>query len=160
MKKLRIAQISNLVEPITDSSTNGLAQIVYHLTQELAGVGHDVTLYAPQPLVDPRQTCPTSQHPSAVVPLWARFCQWPPPSHILILSTIILDSFRPCLLISFPSRSSRPSTIPSSSTSSTGIIPPKSMRLSFGRSWEGLSKASPPSSSANSNETALAAKRA
>ena len=48
MKRLRIAQISNLVEPITDSSTNGLAQIVYYITQELAGLGHEVTLYAPQ----------------------------------------------------------------------------------------------------------------
>ena len=47
MQKLRIAQISNLVAPITDSSTNGLAQIVYHLTQELVDLGHDVTLYAP-----------------------------------------------------------------------------------------------------------------
>jgi hypothetical protein len=34
-QKLRIAQISNLVEPVTDSSTNGLAQIVYNLTEEL-----------------------------------------------------------------------------------------------------------------------------
>jgi glycosyltransferase involved in cell wall biosynthesis len=48
MKKLRIAQISNLFAPVTDSSKNGLSQIVYILTQELVELGHDVTLYAPQ----------------------------------------------------------------------------------------------------------------
>jgi glycosyltransferase involved in cell wall biosynthesis len=47
MKKLRIAQIATLVEPITDSSKNGLSQIVYILTQELVRLGHEVTLYAP-----------------------------------------------------------------------------------------------------------------
>ena len=44
---LRIAQISTLVEPVTESSKNGLSQIVYYLTQELVDLGHDVTLYAP-----------------------------------------------------------------------------------------------------------------
>ncbi|HEY5706013.1 MAG TPA: glycosyltransferase family 4 protein [Terrimicrobiaceae bacterium] len=48
MKKLRIAQISNLFEPVTESSRNGLSQIVYILTQELVALGHEVTLYAPQ----------------------------------------------------------------------------------------------------------------
>ena len=66
MKKLRIAQISNLVEPITDSSTNGLAQIVYHLTQELAGLGHDVTLYAPQRSLTHARLIPLSSTSSAV----------------------------------------------------------------------------------------------
>jgi glycosyltransferase involved in cell wall biosynthesis len=47
MKRLRVAQISTLVEPVTDSSKNGLSQIVYNLTQELVDLGHDVTLYAP-----------------------------------------------------------------------------------------------------------------
>jgi Glycosyltransferase Family 4 len=47
MKKLRIAQIATLFEPVTDSSTMGLTQIVYNLTQELVALGHDVTLYAP-----------------------------------------------------------------------------------------------------------------
>jgi hypothetical protein len=47
MKKLRIAQIGTLFEPITDSSTNGLPQIVYILTEELVALGHEVTLYAP-----------------------------------------------------------------------------------------------------------------
>ena len=47
MEKLRIAQIGTLFEPITDSSTNGLSQVVHILTEELAALGHDVTLYAP-----------------------------------------------------------------------------------------------------------------
>ena len=47
MKKLRIAQIGTLFEPVTDSSTNGLSQIVYILTEELVALGHEVTLYAP-----------------------------------------------------------------------------------------------------------------
>jgi hypothetical protein len=60
MKKLRIAQISNLVEPVTDSSTNGLSQIVYHLTQELADLGHDVTLYASRRLSTNARLIPLS----------------------------------------------------------------------------------------------------
>ncbi len=47
MKKLRIAQIGTLFEPIADSSTNGLSQVVHILTEELVALGHDVTLYAP-----------------------------------------------------------------------------------------------------------------
>ncbi len=47
MKRLRIAQIATLFEPVTESSKNGLSQIVYILTQELVDLGHDVTLYAP-----------------------------------------------------------------------------------------------------------------
>jgi glycosyltransferase involved in cell wall biosynthesis len=47
MERLRIAQIGTLFEPITDSSTNGLSQVVHILTEELVALGHDVTLYAP-----------------------------------------------------------------------------------------------------------------
>lgn len=47
MKKLRIAQIGTLFEPISDSSTNGLSQVVHILTEELVALGHEVTLYAP-----------------------------------------------------------------------------------------------------------------
>ncbi|HEY5813302.1 MAG TPA: hypothetical protein VIT23_11695, partial [Terrimicrobiaceae bacterium] len=48
MKKLRIAQIATLFEPVSDSSTMGLTQIVFNLTEELVAMGHEVTLYAPQ----------------------------------------------------------------------------------------------------------------
>jgi glycosyltransferase involved in cell wall biosynthesis len=47
MKRLRIAQIATLFEPVTESSKNGLSQIVYILAQELVDLGHDITLYAP-----------------------------------------------------------------------------------------------------------------
>jgi glycosyltransferase involved in cell wall biosynthesis len=83
MKKLRIAQISNLVEPVTDSSTNGLAQIVYHITQELAALGHDVTLYAPLRSSTDARLVPLSSISSAadttlgkVLPLAATFADW------------------------------------------------------------------------------------
>ena len=83
MKKLRIAQISNLVEPVTDSSTNGLAQIVYHLTQELAALGHDVTLYAPLRSSTDARLVPLSSISSAadttlgkVLPVAAAFADW------------------------------------------------------------------------------------
>jgi glycogen synthase len=66
MQKLRIAQISNLVAPITDSSTNGLAQIVYNLTQELVDLGHDVTLYAPLHSSTKARLVPLSRLPNAV----------------------------------------------------------------------------------------------
>jgi glycosyltransferase involved in cell wall biosynthesis len=47
MKRLRIAQIGTLFEPITDSSKNGLSQIVHILSENLVDLGHEVTLYAP-----------------------------------------------------------------------------------------------------------------
>ena len=83
MQKLRIAQISNLVAPITDSSTNGLAQIVYHLTQELVDLGHDVTLYAPLYSSTKARLVPLSSLPNAsetilgkVLPVAAAFSDW------------------------------------------------------------------------------------
>ena len=57
MKKLRIAQIATLFEPVTDSSTMGLTQIVYNLTQELVALGHHVTLYAPAGIFNQRDAC-------------------------------------------------------------------------------------------------------
>lgn len=83
MQKLRIAQISNLVTPITDSSTNGLAQIVYNLTQELVDLGHDVTLYAPLHSSTKARLVPLSSLPNAsetilgrVLPVAAAFSDW------------------------------------------------------------------------------------
>ena len=83
MQKLRIAQISNLVAPITDSSTNGLAQIVYNLTQELVDLGHDVTLYAPLHSSTNARLVPLSSLPNAsetilgkVLPVAAAFSDW------------------------------------------------------------------------------------
>jgi hypothetical protein len=83
MQKLRIAQISNLVTPITDSSTNGLAQIVYNLTQELVDLGHDVTLYAPLNSSTNARLVPLSSLPNAsetilgkVLPVAAAFSDW------------------------------------------------------------------------------------
>jgi glycosyltransferase involved in cell wall biosynthesis len=83
MQKLRIAQISNLVEPITDSSTNGLSQIVYNLTQELVDLGHDVTLYAPLRSSTKARLVPLSSLTNAsdtilgkVLPVAAAFSDW------------------------------------------------------------------------------------
>ena len=50
-------------------STNGLAQIVYHLTQELAGVGHDVTLYARSPSSTHAKLVPLPSIPARLSPL-------------------------------------------------------------------------------------------
>ncbi len=83
MQRLRIAQISSLDEPITDSSTNGLSQIVYNLTQELVDLGHDVTLYAPLRSSTGGTLVPISNHANAsktilgkVLPVAAAFSDW------------------------------------------------------------------------------------
>ena len=82
VKRLRIAQIATLFEPVTDSSKNGLSHIVYILTQELVDLGHDVTLYAPLssstggkliPLAD-RNTTETIL--GKVLPVGAAFADW------------------------------------------------------------------------------------
>lgn len=46
MKKLRIAQITNLQEAIPPKNQHGLEQLVYDLTEELIDLGHEVTLFA------------------------------------------------------------------------------------------------------------------
>ena len=83
MKKLRIAQIATLFEPVTDSSTMGLTQIVYNLTEELVALGHHVTLYAPEqsrtkaalvPLSDFRHASETIL--GKVLPVAAAFADW------------------------------------------------------------------------------------
>jgi glycosyltransferase involved in cell wall biosynthesis len=83
MKKLRIAQISNLVEPVTESSKNGLSQIVYTLTQELVELGHDVTLYAPMSSSTNAKLVPLTDLDTAhetilgkVLPVAAAFADW------------------------------------------------------------------------------------
>ena len=83
MKRLRIAQISTLFEPVTDSSTNGLSQIVYNLTQELVELGHDVTLYAPLSSTTNAKLVPLSDMRNAsetilgkVLPVAAAFADW------------------------------------------------------------------------------------
>jgi len=83
MKRLRIAQISTLFEPVTDSSTNGLSQIVYILTQELVALGHDVTLYAPLQSSTNAKLVPLSSLSNAsetilgkVLPVAAAFSDW------------------------------------------------------------------------------------
>jgi glycosyltransferase involved in cell wall biosynthesis len=83
MQPLRIAQITNLTEPITDSSTNGLSQIVYNLTQELVDLGHDVTLYAPLHSLTGARLVPLSSQKNAsktilgkVLPVAAAFADW------------------------------------------------------------------------------------
>ena len=83
MKKLRIAQIATLFEPVTDSSTMGLTQIVYNLTQELVALGHDVTLYAPLGSSTNATLVPLSDFTHAsetilgkVLPVSAAFADW------------------------------------------------------------------------------------
>jgi glycosyltransferase involved in cell wall biosynthesis len=83
MQQLRIAQISNLAEPITDSTKNGLSQIVYNLTEELVDLGHNVTLYAPLHSSTSAKLVPLSSHKSAsksllgkVLPVAAAFSDW------------------------------------------------------------------------------------
>lgn len=46
MKKLRIAQVTNLQESVPPLNKNGLEQVVSYLTEELVAMGHDVTLFA------------------------------------------------------------------------------------------------------------------
>jgi glycosyl transferase family 4 len=83
MKKLRIAQICTLFEPVTDSSTNGLTQIVYNLTEELVALGHDVTLYGAQRSSTKAALVPLSDfaYPSETIlgkvfPVAAAFADW------------------------------------------------------------------------------------
>jgi glycosyltransferase involved in cell wall biosynthesis len=83
MKKLRIAQIGTLFEPITDSSTNGLSQVVHILTEELVALGHDVTLYAPLGSVTSGRLVPLSSFEYAsetilgkVITIAAAFADW------------------------------------------------------------------------------------
>ena len=83
MEKLRIAQIATLFEPVTDSSTNGLTQIVYVLTEELVALGHDVTLYAPLQSSTKAKLVPLSglTHGSETIlgkvwPVAAAFADW------------------------------------------------------------------------------------
>lgn len=45
-KKLRIAQVVSLQESVPPKGKNGLEFMVYYLTEELVGRGHDVTLFA------------------------------------------------------------------------------------------------------------------
>lgn len=81
--RLRIAQIATLFEPVTDSSKNGLSQIVYILTQELTDLGHDVTLYAPLTSSTNAKLVPLSNIENAsetilgkVLPVAAAFADW------------------------------------------------------------------------------------
>jgi glycosyltransferase involved in cell wall biosynthesis len=83
MKRLRIAQIATLVEPVTDSSKNGLSQIVYILTQELVALGHEVTLYAPLSSSTNAKLVPLSDFAGAaetilgkVLPVAAAYADW------------------------------------------------------------------------------------
>src|ERR1700704_6626958 len=83
MKKLRIAQIATLFEPISESCTNGLSQIVYILTEELVALGHDVTLYAPLESSTKATLVPLSDFSYAsetilgkVLPVAAAFSDW------------------------------------------------------------------------------------
>jgi hypothetical protein len=83
MEKLRIAQIATLFEPVTDSSTNGLTQIVYVLTEELVALGHDVTVYAPLQSSTKAKLVPLSglTHGSETIlgkvwPVAAAFADW------------------------------------------------------------------------------------
>jgi len=46
MRKLRIAQVTNLQESVPPLGKNGLEQVVYDLTEELVRMGHEVTLFA------------------------------------------------------------------------------------------------------------------
>jgi glycosyltransferase involved in cell wall biosynthesis len=46
MKKLRIAQVTNLQESVPPKGKNGLEQVVSDLTEELVKMGHEVTLFA------------------------------------------------------------------------------------------------------------------
>jgi glycosyltransferase involved in cell wall biosynthesis len=83
MKRFRIAQIATLVEPVTDSSKNGLSQIVYILTQELVALGHDVTIYAPRSTSTDAKIVALSDFDNAaetilgkVLPVAAAFADW------------------------------------------------------------------------------------
>ena len=83
MKKLKIAQIATLFEPVTDSSIMGLTQIVYNLIEDLVALGHDVTLYAPERSLTKAALVPLSDFDHAsetilgkVLPVAAAFSDW------------------------------------------------------------------------------------
>lgn len=46
MRKLRIAEITDLQESIPPLNKNGLEQVAYYLTEEFVKMGHEVTLFA------------------------------------------------------------------------------------------------------------------
>lgn len=46
MKKLKIAQVTNLQEAVPPVDQHGLEQLVFDLTEELVDLGHEVTLFA------------------------------------------------------------------------------------------------------------------
>ncbi len=60
MKKLRIAQVTNLQESVPPLNKNGLEMVVHYLTEELVTMGHDVTLFATA----------DSQTSATLVPMW------------------------------------------------------------------------------------------
>ncbi len=60
MRKLRIAQVTNLQESVPPKGKNGLEQVVFDLTEELVKMGHDVTLFASA----------DSKTSATLVPLW------------------------------------------------------------------------------------------
>ena len=82
MKRLRIAQIATLFEPVTDSSKNGLSQIVHILNHELVDLGHDVTLYAPLSSTTNGKLIPLADEDTTetilgkVLPVGAAFADW------------------------------------------------------------------------------------
>jgi glycosyltransferase involved in cell wall biosynthesis len=62
MKKMRIAQVTNLQESVPPKGKNGLEQVVADLTEELVKMGHDVTLFATA----------DSQTSAKLVPIWPK----------------------------------------------------------------------------------------
>jgi glycosyltransferase involved in cell wall biosynthesis len=60
MRKLRIAQVTNLQESVPPKGKNGLEQVVSDLTEQLVKLGHDVTLFASA----------DSQTAAKLVPIW------------------------------------------------------------------------------------------
>lgn len=62
MKKLRIAQVTNLQEAVPPINQHGLEQLVFDLTEELVDMGHDVTLFATA----------DSKTRAKLVPIWPR----------------------------------------------------------------------------------------
>ncbi len=62
MKKLRIAQVTNLQESVPPKGKNGLEQVVSDLTEELVKMGHEVTLFATS----------DSKTSATLVPIWPK----------------------------------------------------------------------------------------
>lgn len=62
MRKLRIAQVTNLMESVPPSHQHGLEQLVYDLTEELAKMGHQITLFATA----------DSKTSARLIPLWPK----------------------------------------------------------------------------------------